>query len=33
LRIKKRRTSNVKHPTPNSDSELDVERWALDVGR
>jgi hypothetical protein len=26
-------TLNAEHPTSNSDSELDVERWALDVER
>jgi predicted DCC family thiol-disulfide oxidoreductase YuxK len=29
--ITKRRTLNAEHPTSNSDSELDVERWALNV--
>src|SRR5438132_9556921 len=33
LHLRKGRTPNSEHRTPNSDSELDVERWALDVRR
>src|SRR5207249_2257926 len=32
-RIKKRPTLNAERPISNSDSEFNIERWELDVGR